>query len=112
MPINPETLLNWPFAELEHSYTERDTVLYANWLGCDADSGRRHSTDAAWAAFVFFERMSTRWRRRWLFCRNRFHLLRLTLLEEPAAKSTFDMVLVVFALGRLIKAAGLVNIFA
>jgi hypothetical protein len=29
MPINPETLLNWPFAELEHSYTERDTVLYA-----------------------------------------------------------------------------------
>jgi hypothetical protein len=21
MPINPETLLNWPFADLEHSYT-------------------------------------------------------------------------------------------
>ena len=37
MPINPEILLNWKFPELEHSYTERDTMLYALGLGCGAD---------------------------------------------------------------------------
>jgi acyl dehydratase len=37
MPINPEVLLNWKFPELEHSYTERDTMLYALGLGCGAD---------------------------------------------------------------------------
>jgi acyl dehydratase len=37
MPINPETLLNWHFPELEHSYAERDTMLYALGLGCGAD---------------------------------------------------------------------------
>jgi acyl dehydratase len=37
MPINPEILLNWKFPELEHTYTERDTMLYALGLGCGAD---------------------------------------------------------------------------
>jgi acyl dehydratase len=37
MTINPETLLNWHFPELEHSYAERDTMLYALGLGCGAD---------------------------------------------------------------------------
>jgi acyl dehydratase len=37
MPLDPQKLLNWTFAETEHSYTEKDTILYALGLGCGAD---------------------------------------------------------------------------
>ena len=37
MPIDPEALRQWPIAEIEHSYTARDTMLYALGLGCGAD---------------------------------------------------------------------------
>jgi acyl dehydratase len=37
MPINPETLRHWPIPEIEHTYTARDTMLYALGLGCGAD---------------------------------------------------------------------------
>jgi acyl dehydratase len=37
MPIDPDTLLNWPFPEIEHSYTARDTMLYALGVGCGHD---------------------------------------------------------------------------
>jgi acyl dehydratase len=37
MPINRDTLLSWKFPEVEHRYTERDTILYALALGLGAD---------------------------------------------------------------------------
>lgn len=37
MPIDYERLLNWPFPDLEHTYTDRDTILYALGLGLGAD---------------------------------------------------------------------------
>jgi acyl dehydratase len=37
MPLDPQKLLNWKFPELEHTYTEKDTILYALGLGCGAD---------------------------------------------------------------------------
>ncbi len=37
MPFDPQKLLNWTFPEIEHSYTEKDTILYALGLGCGAD---------------------------------------------------------------------------
>jgi acyl dehydratase len=37
MPFDPEKVLNWQFPEIEHSYTEKDTILYALGLGCGAD---------------------------------------------------------------------------
>lgn len=37
MPLDPDTLLNWPFPEIEHSYTERDTILYALGVGAGHD---------------------------------------------------------------------------
>lgn len=37
MPIDYDKLRNWPFPELEHSYTERDTMLYALGVGCGHD---------------------------------------------------------------------------
>src|SRR6202453_4106747 len=48
MPINPEILLDWKFPELEHSYTERDTMLYALGLGCCA-----HPLDQGQLQFVY-----------------------------------------------------------
>ena len=33
MPFDYDTLLNWPFDEVEHTYTQRDTMLYALGLG-------------------------------------------------------------------------------
>lgn len=37
MPVNPETLLNWPFKDLVHTYTTRDSMLYALGVGAGAD---------------------------------------------------------------------------
>jgi len=37
MPIDPEALRQWPIAEIKHTYTVRDTMLYALGLGCGAD---------------------------------------------------------------------------
>lgn len=37
MPIDYDKLRNWPFPDLEHSYTERDTMLYALGVGCGHD---------------------------------------------------------------------------
>jgi acyl dehydratase len=37
MPIDYAKLKAWPFADLEHSYQPRDTILYALGLGCGGD---------------------------------------------------------------------------
>ena len=37
MPIDPVRLMNWPLPDIEHTYTQRDTMLYALGLGCGAD---------------------------------------------------------------------------
>jgi acyl dehydratase len=39
MPFDPQTILNWKFPEVEHTYSERDTILYALGLGCGSDPG-------------------------------------------------------------------------
>jgi acyl dehydratase len=40
MPFDPQKIRNWKFPEIEHSYTEKDTILYALGLGCGADPQR------------------------------------------------------------------------
>jgi acyl dehydratase len=37
MPLDPQKILNWKFPEIEHAYTEKDTILYALGLGCGSD---------------------------------------------------------------------------
>jgi acyl dehydratase len=37
MPLDPQKLRNWQFPEIEHTYTEKDTILYALGLGCGSD---------------------------------------------------------------------------
>ncbi|WP_430397121.1 MaoC/PaaZ C-terminal domain-containing protein [Ferrovibrio sp.] len=37
MAIEYQKLKNWKFADLEHTYSTRDTILYALGLGCGAD---------------------------------------------------------------------------
>ena len=37
MAIDPDKLSNWKIPEVEQTYTERDTMLYALGLGCGAD---------------------------------------------------------------------------
>jgi len=37
MPIDPAALRNWPIPEIEQTYTERDTILYALGVGFGAD---------------------------------------------------------------------------
>ncbi|HYM29804.1 MAG TPA: MaoC/PaaZ C-terminal domain-containing protein [Candidatus Cybelea sp.] len=37
MTINYQKLMNWPFREVEHTYTAKDTMLYALGLGFGAD---------------------------------------------------------------------------
>ena len=37
MSFDPNKLLNWKFPEIEHAYTEKDTILYALGLGCGSD---------------------------------------------------------------------------
>lgn len=48
MAIDAEKLKSWPFADLEHTYTARDTMLYALGVGAGADP-----VDAADLAFVY-----------------------------------------------------------
>ena len=35
--MDANKVLNWKFPEIEHAYTEKDTILYALGLGCGAD---------------------------------------------------------------------------
>lgn len=37
MPLDAQKILNWKFPEIEHTYTEKDTILYALGVGCAAD---------------------------------------------------------------------------
>ena len=37
MAIDMEKLLSWPFPEVEHAYSARDTILYALGVGAGAD---------------------------------------------------------------------------
>jgi acyl dehydratase len=37
MPFDPQKILSWRFPEVEHTYSERDTMLYALGLGCGSD---------------------------------------------------------------------------
>jgi acyl dehydratase len=48
MPLNYATLKSWPFTDVEHRYTARDTMLYALGLGCGSDP-----TDPDELRFVF-----------------------------------------------------------
>lgn len=42
MPVNYETLLNYPIPEVRHRYSQRDTMLYALGLGLGADPTDGH----------------------------------------------------------------------
>ena len=37
MPVDYATLKSWPFPDVEHRYSARDTMLYALGLGCGSD---------------------------------------------------------------------------
>jgi len=37
MALDVQKLLNWPFEELTHEYSARDTILYALGLGLGSD---------------------------------------------------------------------------
>ncbi len=37
MALDPHKLLNWKFADIEHAYSEKDTMLYALGVGCGSD---------------------------------------------------------------------------
>jgi hypothetical protein len=50
MPLDYATLKSWPFPDVEHRYTARDTMLYALGLGCGGDT-----TDPDELPFVFEE---------------------------------------------------------
>jgi acyl dehydratase len=39
MPIDSSTLLNWPFPDIEHTYTQRDAMLYALGVGLGDPAG-------------------------------------------------------------------------
>ncbi len=54
MPLDYDKLMNWPFPELEHSYTERDTMLYALGVGCGHDP-----LDPADLAYVYEDGLRT-----------------------------------------------------
>lgn len=48
VPIDYKKLKAWPFADIEHAYSARDTILYALGLGCGSDP-----TDAEDLRFVY-----------------------------------------------------------
>lgn len=52
MPLDIDALSNWEFADIEHSFTKRDTMLYALGLGFGEDP-----TDERELAYVFEERL-------------------------------------------------------
>ena len=54
MPLDPHKVLNWKFPEVEHTYTEKDTILYALGLGCGAGASARTASRAQ-------ERGGARW---------------------------------------------------
>ena len=37
MAFDPQKILNWKFPDIEHAYTDKDTMLYALGLGCGSD---------------------------------------------------------------------------
>jgi acyl dehydratase len=39
MPLDPQRILDWKFPDIEHAYTEKDTILYALGLGCGSEPG-------------------------------------------------------------------------
>lgn len=53
MPLNIEALSNWKFEDLEHTYTARDTMLYALGLGFGEDP-----LDQKELAYVYEENLS------------------------------------------------------
>jgi acyl dehydratase len=50
MAIDANKLLNWKFPDIEHTYTQKDTMLYALGLGCGSEAG-----DADDLKFVYEE---------------------------------------------------------
>jgi acyl dehydratase len=52
MPIDYAAVKSWPFPDVEHRYTARDTLLYALGLGCGSDP-----TDPDELQFVFEENL-------------------------------------------------------
>ena len=52
MPLDYQRLKNWPFADIEHSYGAKDTILYALGLGFGADP-----MDRAQLRFVYEEEL-------------------------------------------------------
>ena len=52
MPIDYAAVKSWPFPDVEHRYTARDTMLYALGLGCGGDP-----TDSDELQFVFEENL-------------------------------------------------------
>ena len=53
MVMDPQKLLNWPFEDLTHTYSKRDTMLYALGLGFGADP-----TDGNELQYVYEENLS------------------------------------------------------
>ena len=39
MTLDPQKILSWKFPEIEHAYTEKDTIIYALGLGCGSEPG-------------------------------------------------------------------------
>ena len=53
MPIDAEKLLSWPLADLEHTYSARDTMLYALGVGAGSDP-----TDAGDLRYVYEDNLA------------------------------------------------------
>lgn len=43
MPLDYERIKNWRFADTRHSYTQRDSILYALGIGLGADPSIHHN---------------------------------------------------------------------
>lgn len=53
MTLDPQKLIDWPFGEVEQTYTDRDTILYALGLGLGHDP-----LDEAMLRFVYEENLA------------------------------------------------------